>query len=451
MAVVEVCGFHDWLVKWLQQDERCHQVLVVQPLGRSANKTDRRDANALSELLWVNRERVLRGDRVQGVRTVHLPSVEQQADRHLTQLRERLVWRRTQTLNQIHKILRRHNLEWERPTKSFQTRKVTQWLKTLPLEPLDRLAMNQLLVQWRLWEEQLVATDDRIAERFLANPDAQLLATMPGVSMFIAVAIVCRIVPIGRFPHGRSLANFLGLTPGSRSSGDTERLGSITKVGSRMVRFLLAQVILHLLRRDGTVRAWYQRIKRRRGSKIARVAVMRRTATIMWRMLSTGEPWRPGAASSADAGGGQRSSAGSSAAAKANRAVGSVGRKRGRRFQYRFLFSVSRRGGNAMPGVDFPLLRERITMQEVLRLLQFEPTVRRGDQWRGPCPVHGSSNPGSRSFSVNVRLGRYHCFGCGSRGHALELWSAVHGVSLYTAAVELCELLGLEIPWVTRW
>ena len=298
VAVVEVCGFHDWLVRWLQQDERCHQTLVIQPLGRSADKTDPRDANALSELLWVNRGRLLRGDRVQGVRTVLLPSVEQQADRHLTQLRQRLVLKRTQTLNQIHKILRRHNLEWERPTKSIQTRKVTEWLKTLPLGPMDRLALDQLLVQWRLWEEQLLAVDDQIAERFLANPDAQLLATMPGVSMYIALAIACRIAPIGRFPHGRSLANFLGLTPGSNSSGETERLGSITKAGSRMVRVLLAQVILHLLRRDATVRAWYQRIKRRRGSKIARVAVMRRTAVIMWRMLSTGERWSPGAASS---------------------------------------------------------------------------------------------------------------------------------------------------------
>jgi transposase len=121
VAVVEVCGFHDWLVKWLQQDERCHQVLVVQPLGRTANKTDRRDANALSELLWVNRERLLRGDRVQGVRAVYLPSAEQQADRHLTQLRERLVRKRTQTLNQIQKILRRHNLGWEQPTRMLST------------------------------------------------------------------------------------------------------------------------------------------------------------------------------------------------------------------------------------------------------------------------------------------------------------------------------------------
>jgi transposase len=298
VAVVEVCGFHDWLVKWLAQDERCHMLLVIQPLGRSPTKTDRRDAHALSELLWINRERLLRGDRIQGVRTVHQPDEEQQADRRLTRLRERLVWRRTQTINQIHKILRRNNLEWERPTKTFQTCKVIRWLKSLPLDAMDRLAMNQLLAQWKLWEEQLLVVDRQIASRFFANGDAQLLATIPGVNAFVALAIACRIAPIERFPHGRSLANFLGLTPGCRSSGETERPGSITKVGNRMVRCLLAQVILHMLRRDGVVRAWYQRIKRRRGSRIARVAVMRRTATIMWRMLSTGEPWRPGKSAS---------------------------------------------------------------------------------------------------------------------------------------------------------
>jgi transposase len=294
VAFIEVCGFHDWLVKWLQQDDRCQQVLVIQPLGRSAHKTDRRDADGLSELLWVNRQRLLRGDRVKGVRTIYFPSEEQQADRRITQIRERLVRRRTQTINQIQKILRTHNLKWEQPTKTFQTRKVAEWLRTLELEPTDRFAMNQLLIQWRLWEEQLAAVNDWIAERFRANSQAQLLATMPGVNAFVAVAITSRITPISRFPSGRSLANFLGLTPGSNSTGETERLGSITKIGSRIVRFLLAQVILHLLRRDYTVRAWYLGIKRRRGSKIARVAVMRRTATIMWRMLKTGEPWRPG-------------------------------------------------------------------------------------------------------------------------------------------------------------
>ena len=73
-------------------------------------------------------------------------------------------------------------------------------------------------------------------------------------------------------------------------------MGSITKEGSRMVRFLLGQVVIHLLRRDGEMRAWYTKIKRRRGSRIARVAVMRRVVVIMWHMLSKREAWQPGTA-----------------------------------------------------------------------------------------------------------------------------------------------------------
>jgi DNA primase len=101
-----------------------------------------------------------------------------------------------------------------------------------------------------------------------------------------------------------------------------------------------------------------------------------------------------------------------------------------------------------MPGVDFDVARQQITMADVLRLLKFEPCSRHGDQFRGPCPVHGSSRSRSRSFSVNVRMGRYHCFRCRSRGNALELWTAVRGISVYEATLELCSLLGEDVPWI---
>jgi hypothetical protein len=68
-------------------------------------------------------------------------------------------------------------------------------------------------------------------------------------------------------------------------------LGSITKEGSMLARFLLGQLVLHVLRRDAGQRAWYQRIKKRRGSKIARVAVMRRLAVIFWHMLKKRQPY----------------------------------------------------------------------------------------------------------------------------------------------------------------
>ena len=104
-----------------------------------------------------------------------------------------------------------------------------------------------------------------------------------------------------------------------------------------------------------------------------------------------------------------------------------------------------------MPGVDFDAVRQQVGLGDVLRLLRFEPTSVCGDAWRGPCPVHGSTSPRSRSFSANLRLGRYRCFRCGSRGNALELWAAVHRIGVYEAAVELCEALRIEIPWIIRW
>jgi transposase len=50
-------------------------------------------------------------------------------------------------------------------------------------------------------------------------------------------------------------------------------------------------MVLHVLRKDPWVRTWFRGIKRRRGSKIARVAVMRRLATILWHMLTKSEAY----------------------------------------------------------------------------------------------------------------------------------------------------------------
>ncbi len=60
------------------------------------------------------------------------------------------------------------------------------------------------------------------------------------------------------------------------------------------MRFILAQITLHVLRRDVRMRAWYQRIKKRRGAKIGRVAVMRRLATIIWHMVKYHEAYAVG-------------------------------------------------------------------------------------------------------------------------------------------------------------
>jgi transposase len=294
VAVVEICGFNDWLLKELMAFE-CREVIVVQPEQRSRQKTDRRDANRLGELLWVNRERLLAGRRIQGLRRVQLPTARDAQDRQLTALRQRVGQCRTRTLNKVQRILLKHNWQQECPTKGLETQQARQWLAQLPLGEIDRLELDQLLAQWALWDQQLAALDQRITQRAQQHALTPLIATLPGAGNYSALALASRIGDIERFPRPESLANYFGLTPGCRNSGEaTDRLGSITKQGSRQARFILGQMVLHVLRRDRSAREWFARIKRRRGAKIARVAVMRRLTALLWHMLKQRKAYHVG-------------------------------------------------------------------------------------------------------------------------------------------------------------
>jgi transposase len=286
VAVLEVCGFNDWLIRMLHY-YRCQQVILIQPGDRMKRKTDRRDAAALSELPWVNRDRLVHGKPVRGLRQIDIASSTDQENRRLTMLRKEAGQTRTRLVNRIRHLLRRHNLQWEMPTKRLPTLAAIAWLEQVVLPEFDRLEMNQLLTDLQQVQQRLKELEGVIAQRSSASKEAAIIATMPGVSHFTATSLACRVGRVERFPRADSLANYWGLTPGCRNSGENnQRLGSITKAGSAMARWLLAQVTHKVLRKDARLREWFKRIERRRGATIARVAVMRKLATIIWHMLS---------------------------------------------------------------------------------------------------------------------------------------------------------------------
>src|SRR6516225_142370 len=286
VAVLEVCGFNDWLIRLLQ-DYHCHKVVLIQPEDRKRCKTDRRDAAALSELLWVNRDRLLQGKPVRGLRQVDIARSTDHENRRLTTLRKEVDQARTRLVNKTRHILRRHNLQWHMPTKKFPSKSGIAWLRQVALPTIDRLEMNHLLADLEQIQERRKELEQVIAERCGVSEEAVLISSMPGVSYFTAVSLSCRVGKVERFARAHSLANYWGLTPGCRNSGEkTQRLGSITKAGSSMARWLLAQVTINVLRRDARLREWFKRVKRRRGASIARVAVMRELATVIWYMLN---------------------------------------------------------------------------------------------------------------------------------------------------------------------
>jgi len=101
-----------------------------------------------------------------------------------------------------------------------------------------------------------------------------------------------------------------------------------------------------------------------------------------------------------------------------------------------------------MPAIDLAKVRSLVSMEQVLTLLNFAPTRRNGPWLRGPCPVHRSCRGQSRDFWVDLATHRYRCFKCHSAGRQLDLWAAVHRLSVHAAAKDLCQRLGISVPWL---
>jgi hypothetical protein len=137
------------------KDYRCHKVILIQPEDRKKRKTDRRDAAALSELLWANRDRLLHGKPVRGLRQVDIASSTDQDNRRLTTLRKEAGQARTRLVNKVRHILRRHNLQWGMPTKRLPTKTAIAWLKQVELPEIDRLEMNHLLTDLEHVQQRL--------------------------------------------------------------------------------------------------------------------------------------------------------------------------------------------------------------------------------------------------------------------------------------------------------
>ncbi len=98
-----------------------------------------------------------------------------------------------------------------------------------------------------------------------------------------------------------------------------------------------------------------------------------------------------------------------------------------------------------MPGIDFAAVRSQISIEQVLRMLDFQTTRRRGHHLRGHCPLScGAKN----AFVADTLTGRYRCFACGSQGTQLSLWSAATNLPLYAATIDLCQKAGLATPWL---
>ena len=111
--------------------------------------------------------------------------------------------------------------------------------------------------------------------------------TVPGVSVITASTFIAAIGDIRRFRSARQLVGYLGLDPRVRQSGPgPARHGRITKQGSAAVRHVLVEAAWVTVRAPGPMRAFYERVRARRGAQVAAVATARKLASLFWCLLT---------------------------------------------------------------------------------------------------------------------------------------------------------------------
>lgn len=254
--------------------------MQVRAISHAKVKNDRFDASTLAELFQAG---VLPTVWVEDERTRLL--------RRLTSRRSQLVRQRTRVKNEITAVLVR-NLAGRPPASDLFGTRGRAWLDTLELPGDERQTVDACLRQVDFLTEEVDAVDRSIASSAMDSPEIKRLMTIPGVDVTSAATLVAAIGDIRRFPSDRRLVGYLGLDARVRQSGIAPaRHGRISKQGSSAARHVLVEAAWAAIKTPGPLRAFYQRIRARRGSQIAIVAVARKIAVLSWQLLTKREDY----------------------------------------------------------------------------------------------------------------------------------------------------------------
>jgi transposase len=281
-VALEVTG-NAWEIKRIIEPHVA-EVVVVSPTDtgiRGARaKTDRLDARTLAKLLGSGE-----------LEAVWMPDRRTQVARRRLQRRSQLICARSKAKNQIHATLMRQ-LIGRSPHSDVFGKKGRRWLGELELPVEERESVESALRQIEFLDAEIEAVERLIAVEALDSAEIKRLMTVPGVNVICAATCIAAIGEIGRFESPRKLVGYLGLDPRVHQSGSTPAShGRISKQGSTAVRHALVEAAWSVIRQPGPIRAFYQRIRGRRGHQVAITAAARKLACLFWCLLAREEDY----------------------------------------------------------------------------------------------------------------------------------------------------------------
>jgi transposase len=278
-VVMEVSG-SAWEVA-RRLEGHVNRVVVVSPddtgIAQARTKTDKLDARTLAYLLWKGQ-----------IDTVWVPDERARVLRRRLSRREQLVHARSRAKNEVHAMLMRR-LQGKPPCSDLFGVKGRKWLRAvardLPVEEAE--TVQAALRHIAFLDKEIEQVEQLVAKQLLTWPEAKRLLTVPGVNLIAAATFLAAVGDITRFSNSKRVVAYLGLDPRVRQSGETPaRSGSISKRGSVSVRWALVEATWSVVHQPGPLRAFYLRVRSRRGHGKAIVATARKLAILFWCMLT---------------------------------------------------------------------------------------------------------------------------------------------------------------------
>lgn len=284
LVVFEACRemwhLYDLLTGW------GHEVWVVDTtrvrqlgIGQHKRKNDRIDAEALA-----------RAGESGRVPRAYVLSHASQRLRVKLGVRRALVETRAQYVTTIRSLLRSEGLT----APSCETHIFVRKLEATELPGAVREAIKPLVVALEAIGPQIQKVDEDLEKHCSDQPIVQLLASAPGVGRIVAAVYVSVIDTPLRFRTAHQVEAYLGLVPSEATSGK-RKLGAITKQGNSYLRSVLTQAAWSVvrLRASDPLKSWGQAIAKRRGKRVAVIAIARRLAGILWAMWRDNSHYDP--------------------------------------------------------------------------------------------------------------------------------------------------------------
>ena len=263
-----------WLLRLLEDygfDPHLVHPLQCKAIASARLKNDKVDAATLAQLL-----------RADLLPEAWIAPAEVRQLRALLRHRAGLVRLGTQQRNRIHAVVA--DFGYDR-SGSYLSGPGRGWLAGLDLPAISREVVADCLAVIDGLAPAIDRIDGELRAHAKADPRVKTLTTLPGVGQFTALVMVAEIGDISRFPSARKLASWAGLTPTVRGSDRTVRHGHISKQGSAWLRWVLNQAA-HTAKRSPEFAATYAAIAKRRGKKIATIAIARKLLTRAWHLLN---------------------------------------------------------------------------------------------------------------------------------------------------------------------